>query len=262
MEHVKKIHRIKKGYLVLIIVAVSIVTVLFAFAQFSSFGYRMTVPLRSFTEVSPNVYIHNDFANNKADVVNLIEDAKSRVADFFGELVSKPVIIICDDKKTIAKLGGDHDITTTAIFKVYSYISLSSEFLNVDVIAHELTHAETHFRIYNGRIWSQGLVPVWFDEGVALQNDYREKYNETAWNDVPDGGNNVVALDDIDTAEEINVGKTEKTYEGEAAERRYRYIVSRYEVNRWIENNGLDALLNLLDKVNQGENFNRSYFAE
>ena len=99
MEHAKKIPRIKKGYYVLIIVTISFVTVLFAFAQFTAIGYRMTAPLRSFTEVSPNVYIHNDFTNNKQNVVNLIEEAKVRVSDFFGELESSPMIIICDDKK-------------------------------------------------------------------------------------------------------------------------------------------------------------------
>ena len=262
MGQVEKRNRIKKRYIIIIIAVVIIVTVVFAFAQFSAFGYRMTVPLRSFTEVSPNVYIHNDFTKDKDGAVKLIKEARARVADFFGELESNPTIIICDDKNTIAKLGGDHDTTTTAIFKVYSYISLSSEFLNVDVIAHELTHAETHFRVFSGRIWKQGLIPVWFDEGVALQNDYRERYNEAAWNYVTDNGNNVIALGDIDTAEEFYVGKSEETYDGEVLERRYRYIVSRYEVNCWIENNGLDALLNLFDKVNRGDDFNSSYFAE
>ena len=95
---------------------------------------------------------------------------------------------------------------------------------------------------------------MWFDEGVAVQNDYREMYNEAAWNDVTDIGNNVISLSDIDTAEEF--------YAGEAEERRYRYIVSRHEVNRWIENNGLDALLNLLDKVSRGDDFNNLYFVE
>ena len=172
------------------------------------------------------------------------------------------MIIICDDKNTIAKLGGDHDTTTTAVFKVYSYISLSSEYLNIDVIAHELTHAETHFRVFKGRIWSRGLIPVWFDEGVALQNDYRERYNEAVWNDVTDNGNNVVALGDIDTPAEFYVGETEKFYEGETEERRYSYIISRHEVNRWIENNGVDSLLSLLDKVNQGWDFSSLYFVE
>lgn len=50
-------------------------------------------------------------------------------------------------------------------------------------MAHELTHAETHYRIIN--FWDcfnivnqAGKVPRWFDEGVATQNDYREKYSE------------------------------------------------------------------------------------
>jgi len=58
---------------------------------------------------------------------------------------------------------------------VNSYIVVSPEYLNVDILAHELTHAEVHARVFTGRLWDWLSIPTWFDEGIALQNDYLEK---------------------------------------------------------------------------------------
>ena len=59
------------------------------------------------------------------------------------------MIIICDEEKLLAKLGGDHD-TQTVLFPVKkSYISISTEYLNVDVLAHELTHSIITDTIFN-----------------------------------------------------------------------------------------------------------------
>lgn len=243
---------VKKRYVVLIATLIIFVTVVIIFVQFIPLGYRMTVPLRSFTEAAPNVYIHNNFTNDAKEAIEITDNAKERIVKFFGDINSDPLIIICDDEKTIAKLGGDHDTITAVIFKVYSYIVVSSEFLNVDVMAHEMTHAEVHSRVFKGKLRNQSLIPTWFDEGLALQNDYRETYNEDAWKEATDEGKNVVDLVDIDTAE--------KFYAGETEERRYRYIVSKHELNEWIERNSRNALLDLLDKINRGEGFYNLYF--
>ena len=254
MRNINKRKKLEKRYILLITVVAIIVMAIIIFVQFTSLGYRITVPLRNFTEASPNVYIHNNYANDKKDVVKIVDEAKERVTKYFGQTKSNPMIIICDDKGTIAKLGGDHDTATVAIFKVYSYIAVSSEFLEVDIVAHEMTHAETHARIFDGKLGFKPLVPLWFDEGVALQNDYRERYNEDAWKEATDNGKNVVALSDIATPANF--------YAGEVEERRYRYIVSKHEVSDWIKRNGIGDLFNLLDKVNQGIDFDSLYFAE
>ena len=248
------IRRYKKKYIALIAVFVVIIAAIVFFVQFTSIGFRMTVPLRSFTEAVPNVYIHEGFTRDMTEVLHIVGVAKRRVAEYFKETKSIPIIIICDDAKTIKKLGGDHDIKTLVFFKVYSYIVVSSEYLNVDIVAHEMTHAEVYYRIFKGKICYQSLISTWFDEGLALQNDYREDYNEDAWQEATDNGKNVIDLNEINTAA--------KFYAEELEERKYRYIVSKHELNGWVERNGVDVLIDLLDKVNQGKKFNDLYFAK
>jgi hypothetical protein len=115
-----------------------------------------------------------------------------------------------------------------------------------------LTHAEVHARVFKGGLWDWLSIPTWFDEGIALQNDYRETYNEDAWKIATDNGKNIVALEDIDTPS--------KFYAGESTDRRFRFILSRHELSVWIDKNGISALLDLLSKINQGEDFNTLYF--
>jgi hypothetical protein len=43
-----------------------------------------------------------------------------------------------DNGKKLAHLGGDHDTKTVILNGAHSYISLSSEWLNADVLAHEM----------------------------------------------------------------------------------------------------------------------------
>ena len=116
------------------------------------------------------------------------------------------MIIICDEEKLLAKLGGDHD-TQTVLFPVKkSYISISTEYLNVDVLAHELTHAELKERLSDKALRK---IPTWFDEGIALQNDYREQYGPAAWAEQIDIGKNIVAHEDMDTSAEFYSGTKE-----------------------------------------------------
>ena len=249
----KKLRKVKKRYIVLIAVLIVLIAVVIVFAQFTSLGYRMTVPLRGFIEAAPNVYISRNFTDDVAEAATIVGDAKQRVLEFLGETRSIPTVIICDDVNTIKKLGGDHDTMTTAIVNVYSYIVISAEYLNVDVVAHEMTHAEVHRRILNGKLGFQLLIPTWFDEGLALQNDYRDMYDENAWEEATDYGKSMVVLSEMDTPA--------KFYAGNLEERRYRYVVSKHELTGWIDRNGVDALIDLLDRVNQGEAFNDLYFA-
>jgi hypothetical protein len=133
--------------LILLIIAAAV-----WFFQFNPTGYRMSVPYRSsFEKISDNVYVNKYYAGNRDEIADLMEDAKTRDAFFFGSLtcLDHTVIIICDEEKLLAKLGGDHD-TQTVLFPVKkSYISISTEYLNVDVLAHELTHSIITDTIFN-----------------------------------------------------------------------------------------------------------------
>ena len=175
---------------VCVILAVILGVLLLAAGIFFSFtpvGYRMTVPYRHFTEIQENVYIDNSYRGDRETAMETVNAAADRVSAFWGNRESRPIIIISDDEKTLAKLGGDHDTSTVVFFRAYSYVVLSDRYLQVDVLAHEWTHAELHARLYQGKL-PQTLVPTWFDEGVATQNDYREQYSEEAWAQATDNG--------------------------------------------------------------------------
>lgn len=244
--------KVKMRYVILIAVMAVLLIALFIFFQFTPLGYRMTVPYRNFTEVQANVYIDNSYSGNRDDVITIINEAKDRVSDFWGNTESLPRIIISDNKKTIAKMGGDHDTATAVLFQAFSYISISKEYLNVDIVAHELTHGELHARLYNGKM-PQTLIPIWFDEGVATQNDFRQQYSEETWIESTDNGSNVIELDEMDTASEFYAGDTEN--------RRFRYLISRHEVKSWIEKNGMENLIELIDRINAGEDFYELYYS-
>ena len=232
--------------LILLIIAAAV-----WFFQFNPTGYRMSVPYRSsFEKISDNVYVNKYYAGNRDEIANLMEDAKTRDAFFFGSLtcLDHTVIIICDEEKLLAKLGGDHD-TQTVLFPVKkSYISISTEYLNVDVLAHELTHAELKERLSDKALRK---IPTWFDEGIALQNDYREQYGPAAWAEQTDIGKNIVAHEDMDTSAEF--------YSGTKEDRRFRYLNAKHDVAEWLENHGLQGFMNLIDRLNNGEDFSAAY---
>ena len=221
------------------------------FFQFTAVGYRMTVPYRSsFVEIADHVFMNRNHSGSTEEMIRLIDSARERVKEFFGDLrcLEDTVIILCDDDRLIAKLGGDHDTHTTYFPARKHYISVSDEYFNIDILAHELTHAELHTRLSES---AQRKMPTWFDEGIALQNDYREQYGFEAWREQTDHGSHTVALEDMDEASEF--------YAGTKEDRRFRYLNAKHEVSGWVEAHGRQGLLELIDKLNHGEEFFSAY---
>ena len=246
----------KKGKMILSVIfslILLIVAGVLWFFEFNSTGYRMSVSHRaSFEKISDNVFINRDYAGNRDEITGLINKAKSRAADFYGSLTcpDHTVIIICDDEKLLAKLGGDHDTHhLSTLFPVKrSYVSVSTEYLTIDILAHELSHAELYERL-SGKAFRR--VPTWFNEGIALQNDYREQYGPEAWAEQTDNGKNIVAHEDMDTAAEF--------YSGTKEDRRFRYLNAKHDIAEWLEKHGLQGFMALIDSLNGGEDFSAAY---
>ena len=218
--------------------------------QFTGLGYRMSVPYRSsFEKVADNIYVNKNYSGNIKEAIQLTEEALERDRAFFGELqcTDTTIIIFCDDDKLLSKLDGDHDTKTSYTKK--NYISVSDEYLNIDIIAHEFTHAELHTRLNMKALKS---IPTWCDEGLATQNDYREQYGLKAWIEQTDNGKNTVPLEDMDTGSEF--------YADPLEDRRFRYLNAKHEVSVWMDTHQQKGLLELLDKLNKGKDFDSVYF--
>ncbi len=224
------------------------------FFQFTDLGYRMSVPYRSsFEKVADHIYANKNYSGNIKEAIQLTEDALARDRAFFGELqctdTTKTIVIFCDDDNLLSKLGGDHDTKTSIFDPKKNYISVSDEYLNIDILAHELTHAELHTRLNTNALKG---IPTWFDEGLATQNDYREQYGLEAWIEQTDNGKNALPLEDMDTGSEF--------YAGTVEDRRFRYLNAKHEVGVWMDTHQQKGLLELFDKLNNGESFDTAYF--
>ncbi len=240
----------KKNYLVIAIIFL-LGAVAVYFFQFTEFGYLMSVPYRpAFQEIADHVYINQNNARDRQEILCLIEQAEERGRAFFGELrfLDETVFIICDDEKLTRKLGEDHGTVICSIPFKQCYICVSDEYLELDILAHEITHAELHTRL-SMRAYQR--IPTWFDEGLATQNDYRERYSEEQWIAQTDNGENTVPLEDMDTPAEF--------YAGEAEDRRFRYLNAKHEIAKWMESHGQQGLLELLEKLNDGVDFYTAY---
>lgn len=235
-----------------VLLASATAAVMIYFFWFTPSGYRISVSIHGFSKLTDHVYVENGWNGKPEELLATLEEARQRVTELFGGMESAPTLIICDNEHKIKRLGGDHDTMTLLINGVHSYTSLSSEFLTADVLAHEMTHAETHQRIYQNST-DTSSVPIWFDEGLAVQNDYREPYSNETWLKLTDNGQNIPSISEYGSGETFFSGSTE--------DRRARYCLAGHEVSKWLEKNGRSGLLSLLKRVNQGESFSELYFA-
>ena len=167
--------------------------------------------------------------------------AEDRDREFYGELTyeNETTIIINDNEKIQKKLGGGKDTFTYNLPERHDYISLSRENFNLDIVAHEITHAELHARLKHE---VRMAMPVWFDEGIATQNDYREKYSAERWSEKTDNGKNLVPLNEMDESSEF--------YCKDDDERQFHYILAKHEVRKWMETNKREGLMDLIDRLN------------
>lgn len=241
--------RIISGIIILILISAVIY-----FLEFTQFGYLATIQYRGFKQIQENIYIDKEYQGDDTEPISIINKANDRLTTLMGDVQSQPRIIISDNEKKLKRMGGagNSALTTTFVFNgAHSYVVITPSRLSIDVVAHELTHAELHKRLYDGKLLPSTLVPFWFDEGFALQNDYRERYHDIAWMEETDNGKNITDFANLETAAQF--------FNQDADIRRYNYIISRYEVKQWIEQYGIEELIGLINEVNSGKKFSDLY---
>ncbi len=194
-----------------------------------------------FEEIAPAVWVDPAMpAAQRAEVLRLLELGRGRVADFYGAYRARPTIIVGSDMERLGRFTNNSYGTTH-----YSLLGLAMvigpDGQNEDVISHELAHPELFTRIG----WWQTLtaVPTWFDEGLAMQFDHREKYDEAAYQALEAQGG-LTSLDAM------------RTGSGFFDERLIEhYVQARHEVAVRLERVGKPKVLQLIDDLGQARGF-------
>lgn len=186
-------------------------------------------------------------AQSKIDSVqSLIELASSRVANFWGEKTCNPKFIYCETSEDFKKFGSPYPVPALTHIKFCSYIVISKEGVDVDIISHELSHAEFYKRIGFSN-WSF-KIPRWFDEGLAMQNDYRDYYSEDTLKLRTDNFKNLFDVKQLKTGKQFDEGDIDKIM--------LNYMAAKYEVKNWYTKEKLEKLIR---DINSGKSFEEAY---
>ena len=169
----------------------------------------------------------------------LLLDAKGRIREVFGEPRSKPIVLLFDEASKFGRFRLN-EYGSTQFIGARTCVLIGPKGQNVDVISHELMHAETADRI--GFLAKFTELPTWFDEGLAMQVDFRPEY------DIPAG-----AAVDSKSVRELRSARSFFSSDSENLTKNYAF--AKMEVASWARRVGYSSVYAQLDRIRQGETF-------
>ncbi len=237
----------KKFYRILVIVIMLVP--LASFAHFIIFPNETRTILIGFSKFRKegSLYYNASTSINSIDSIQtLIKHASERVGNFWGSRESSPVFIYCDQETDFKKYSINPDAPAVTYCKLGEHIVLSREGIDLDIIAHEISHAELYARV-GFFIWTFKL-PDWFKHGLAMQNDYRNYYSVDTLR---------VRTDNFKTMPDITKFKTSaQFYSGPVEQIMLRYMAAKYFISKWYSKEKLERLI--LD-LRAGKSFDESF---
>ncbi len=135
--------------------------------------------------IDKSVYISETLLpKDERAIIAMLASARERIAIHYGEPTSEPLVVVLSSQEEKRKFEL-YDAPGKLLFAPWgSYLLLSYQEANIDVAAHELVHAEIVSRV--GYLKRQLKIPTWFDEGTAMQVDYRPKYDSSKTISLPE----------------------------------------------------------------------------
>jgi hypothetical protein len=188
-----------------------------------------------YEEIAPDVYAPAGFGPaGELEIMQSIASARSRIESKFGPLSADPRIILTRTQEDAATFGVPEAAPGSPYTLPWgSYIVLTPEGRNVDVVAHELVHAEIAERVGYGIYCF--VLPAWFNEGMAMQVDLRK---QKIWRYIQEG----VELPPVSTLESRG-----DFYVGDQA---LHYAAAQIEVASWLAaEDGARDLYGFLDAL-------------
>lgn len=178
----------------------------------------------------------------RREVLALQEQARGRIAGLLGASAAQasPVVVFLEDPAALWPARYNRYASANFI-GTRACVVVGPEGRNLDVVSHELMHAELFERVGP---WQRAFsVPTWFDEGLAMQLDYREKYS------LPEPGVPTSSVRSLASAAEFFVNSD--------PELTRHYAFAKAEIGKWLARVGPTGLGGRLDRIKSGEDFDR-----
>jgi hypothetical protein len=201
-------------------------------------------------KVTPFLYVDKSLSEEQIEqLVQHEQQARKRIEELFGRADTQPCII-AGEQAWVMQLFGNPQIETgmTHLSPIGAYIVLGADGLNVDVVSHELCHAQLMQEV--GWWMREFYIPTWFDEGLAMQVDNRFPNWETEWRLMTLNGKTAPELEQMARPSDFF---NHQTY--------INYLTAKKQVQIWHELVGQDGLRLFIETLKSEKNFNRAFHA-
>jgi hypothetical protein len=222
---------------------------LMTFAHFMVFPQETRCIFISLSNLEHKQNVFYSKTTTLAQLENLFQlqkVAENKVKSFWGEnALLDYTLIYCNSEKEYDKFGTPNTPATTQR-KLGGYVVLSNDGVDEQIIAHEITHTI----LYNNIGWYKAIykIPTWFEEGLAMQVDNREKY---AIDNVQVKINNGLTLPDVST---ISTGA--QFYTGDDDVITLHYLTAKHIMYGWLQTHSLKKFINAMK---HGVDFKNAY---
>jgi len=217
------------------------------------------------TPIEQNVYIETG-ADEKAkgELRDAMVRAENAIRSAYGSVNSHPIVHACISESCYESLGGK-----TSRAKVYGdHILLSPRGFNWHFLAHEWSHAEIRSRLSFSARWH---LPQWFDEGLAVSVSEAPEHSEAHWQFLVAPGTPRPSREELLTYKSLRqwLNAVERYGEKQNIERKAKgepevrpvYSAAGHEVRPWLSKAGSHGLIDLISRLNNGEDFEAVYNA-
>lgn len=169
--------------------------------------------------------------------MKILKQASDRIESKFGSLRSRPIIYFFDQQDKYWPLR-INPYGSTSFLGYRTCVAIGPLGQNTDVVAHELMHAEIEAR---AGYWNRTTkIPVWFDEGLAMQVDYRDRYNLEP---------------NVKTAYVTELNSGREFFQANIDTLVLNYGAAKSEVQAWSSMRSPADVYGLLDRIKQGSSF-------
>ena len=203
-------------------------------------------------KIAPNIYVSKEISNSdKEHFLTLISKSISRVENLWGSVKANPVFVICSTHEDYTNFGMYKVDGLTVIYPFETFVIISPDGINENVISHEICHAEMYERI---GFFDDDEIPLWFHEGLASLVSHNQPKSFDGiikiWNKRSKNGRVNIDLNEIASYD---------GFYGSPAILDMPYWRSSLEVSRWYEITGKEGLLELVTSIKSNKDFESSY---